>query len=121
MLLNSNKVLRWLVVGGTVLAVLCCTPKIATEVSPWAEHDPASVCDYKVAITYRAQFRPGEEGEKDFYNNIIIQIEWLWRHNYKVISLNYEYGFDMTRSLILRYAVIKYEGVKNGTKKKESN
>ncbi|KKL74869.1 hypothetical protein LCGC14_2060630 [marine sediment metagenome] len=72
----------------------------------------ASVCDYKVTFIYRGQFRPGEEGEKDFYHSVDAQMEWLWKR-YEVLSLEYKYDFDMTQNLILRFAIIKYKGVKN--------
>ena len=66
--------------------------------------DPASVAKYKYAFIHRAQFKT----EGDFYNSVTTQIEWLWKHDYKVISLEYKYGFNLTQNLILRFAVIKY-------------
>ena len=73
-----------------------------------------TVCDYEVAFIYRTQFRPGDEGDKDFAHSITSQVEWLHSHNCEVLSMNLEYGFDMTQNLILRFAVIKYKEIKNG-------
>ena len=73
------------------------------------QEEPASVCDYEVAFVYRVQFRTDE----DFYNSVTAQIEWLGEHGYTVLKVKYEWSFDMTRTLILRCAVIKYKEVKN--------
>jgi len=74
----------------------------------WGDHKPASACDYKLAIIWRGQFRPGEEGEKDFFNSVTAQVEWFWKRNYTVFKVKYEYGFTVTHEEIVRCAVIFY-------------
>ena len=70
--------------------------------------EPASVCDYKLALIWRGQFRPGEHGEKDFFNSVTAQVEWFWKRNYTVLKVKYEYGFTVTHEEIVRCAVIFY-------------
>ena len=102
--------LGWFVLGWAVCLVIACGfTGFAKRVD--IQGEVASVCDYKVAFIYRGQFRPGEEGEKDFYRSVTAQIEWLWKR-YEVLSLEYKYDFDMTRKLVLRFAVIKYKEIK---------
>ena len=64
----------------------------------------ASVCDYKVGIIYRAQFRT----DTDFYDSVTAQVEWFLKHDHEVLKVNYEWNYDMTHNLILRFAVISY-------------
>lgn len=86
-----------------ILLIICCGT--LRDFERRAEiPEVASVCDYKVAFIYRTQFRT----DKDFYNSVTAQIEWLWKHDYTVFRLKYEYGFDMTHTLILRFACVKY-------------
>lgn len=99
----------WFVLGWAVCFVIAC---ISFGIRPDLAGKP-NIADYKVAFIYRATFRPGGEGEKDFYHSVIAQIEWLKKRNYEIIKLEYVYGNDMTQNLILRYAVIKYREVKN--------
>lgn len=82
------------------------------KASVYKMHEPASVCDYRVAFIYRATYKT----EEDFYRNVTAQIEWLREHGYEVINLNYEYGNDMTQNLILRFACIKYKEKENGNR-----
>ena len=114
-----RKIAPWLVLCiATVVIMYALTScgftgfSTGKKVGTWNYHEPASVCDYKVAIIYRGQFRT----EKDFYRSVTAQIEWLWKHNYIVLKVNYEWGYDMTRTLIIRFVCIKYREVKNEKK-----
>ena len=73
-----------------------------------------TVCDYKVTFIYRAQFRPGEEGDKDFIYSLTEQVAWLWNNGHEVLDVDLKYGLDMTQNLIIRFAIIKYKEIKNG-------
>ena len=95
---NTIAIVLWL-----ILLIICCgTFKDFEQRAEIPE--VASVCDYKVAFIYRAQFRT----DKDFYDSVTAQVEWFLKHNYTVLKVNYEWNFDITRSLILRFAVINY-------------
>ena len=87
-----------------LLAVSCST---LSDFEQRAETpEPASVCDYKLAVVWRGQFRPGEHGEKDFFHSVLAQIEWFRKHNYTVLKV--KYGFTVTHEEIVRCAVIFY-------------
>jgi len=68
----------------------------------------ATACDYKLAIIWRGQFRPGEQGEKDFFNSVTAQIKWFWKRNYTVFKVKYEHGFTVTHKEVVRCGVIFY-------------
>ena len=108
---------KWFVIGWAVCFITACIAidKIRTE------NPKPTMCDYKVAIIYRAQFKPGDEGDKDFTHSVASQVEWLRSHNYEILSMSLEYGFDMTQNLILRFAVIKYLEVKNVKEQKKGD
>ena len=106
---NTIAVVLWL-----ILLIICCGT--LRDFERKAEiPEVASVCDYKVGIIYRAQFRT----DKDFYESVTAQIEWLWKYDYAVLKVNYEWSCDVTQNLILRYVCIKYREVRN--EKKESD
>jgi hypothetical protein len=90
-----------------ILLIICCGTFRDFEQREEVP-EPASVCDYKLALIWRGQFRPREHGEKDFYNSVTAQVEWLWKHDYTVFKLKYEYGFTVTHEEIVRCAVIFY-------------
>lgn len=97
---------KWFVLGWTTCFVIACGfTGFAKRVDLAGKQN---IADYKVAFIYRATFRPGEEGEKDFYLSVTRQIEWLKKHNFEFISLEYVCGKDLRQNLILRFAVIKY-------------
>ena len=107
-----------------ILLIICCGTfrDFEQRADPTGKGvEPASVCDYKVAIIYRTQFKPGEWGDKDFYNSVTAQVEWFWKHDYEVFKVNYNWNYDMTRTLILRFACIYYKEIKHGTENKGSN
>ena len=105
---KGDRMSKKLIVIACGLLLLAACAVITKELT---NHKP-NLCDYKVLIIFRGQFRT----EGDFYRSVTAQIEWLWEHDYEVLSLEYKYGFDMTRSLILRFAVLKYEEIKNEKK-----
>jgi len=86
-----------------ILLIICCGTFRDFERRA-EEPKVASVCDYKVGFIYRTQFRTDE----DFYDSVTAQIEFLWKHNYTVFKVNYEWSCDVTQNLILRFAVISY-------------
>lgn len=77
--------------------------------TPRIDREPDSVCDYKVAVIWRASYRTDE----DFNYSVSQQMNWLRNHDYKIMELCYEYGKDMTRKDVLKSAVIKYKEIKN--------
>jgi hypothetical protein len=113
--MNLKRLLLLCIAGGLVgffimYAALSCIVGKSGKIESISK---STICDYKVAIIYRAQFRTGEEGEKDFYHSVKQQVEWFRNHNYIVLGVNYEYDFDMTQNLILRFAIIKHKEKKN--------
>jgi len=95
-----------------ILLIICCGTFRDFERRA-EEPKVASVCDYKVGFIYRGQFRTDE----DFYDSVTAQVEWFLKHNYTVLKINYEWDYDMTRTLILRFACIYYREVKNEKEK----
>ena len=92
---------------GLILLVIACG--IIKNPNTWEGTGEPTVCDYKVAIIYRGQFRT----EEDFNSSVTAQIEWLWEHGYEVFKLKYEYGFTVTQKKELKCAVLFYKEVKN--------
>lgn len=99
---------KWFILGWATCLIIACIIGNKADLA-----STPTIADYKVAFIYRATFRPGEEGEKDFYHSVTAQIEWLKNHNYEIIKVCYKYGHDMTQNLILRHACISYTEVKN--------
>ena len=96
---------------GLILLVIACG--IIKNPNTWEGTGEPTVCDYKVAIIYRGQFRT----EEDFNSSVTAQIEWLWKHDFIPFNLKYEYNFNMRRTLILRCAVISYKKIRDGQNK----
>lgn len=103
----KNTILKWLMLGLTVCTLGSCGI-VGNSKGEWQNFKTASVCAYKVMIIHRATFRPGDEGEKDFYNSISQQTKWLLKRGYIVSKPKFVYGNNVIQQEQIEYVIIKY-------------